>query len=67
MPRDRAWKEAMGVRVFEKMDAIDTAKITDAMKRYSINVSKERVCLKCHHHWDAPLDFGNFFASGLGN
>lgn len=65
--RNRAWKEAAGVRIFEKMDAKDTAQITAMMKQYSVNVSKERVCIKCHHRWEAPLDFGNFFASGLGN
>lgn len=64
--RNRAWREAMGVRLFEKMDAEDMAQISGMMKEYSVNASKERVCVKCHHRWEAPLDFANFFDSGLG-
>jgi hypothetical protein len=65
-PVDGTWKATYGTRFFEKMDAVDTASLNDIMKRYSINVSRERVCMKCKTHFDAPIDLNGFFASGLG-
>lgn len=64
-PVDGTWKSAFGTRLFEKMDASDTAELNEIMKRYSINVSKERICMKCKTHFDAPIDLNGFFASGL--
>lgn len=64
-PVDGSWKSAFGTRLFEKMDAEDIAALNDEMKRYSINVSRERICMKCKTHWDAPIDLNGFFASGL--
>jgi hypothetical protein len=65
-PADASWKATYGTRLFEKMDAADMASLNDMMKRYSINVSRERICMKCKTHWDAPIDLNGFFASGLG-
>jgi len=63
---DASWKATFGIRLFEKMDADDTAELNDIMKRYSVNVTRERICMKCKTHWDAPIDLNGFFASGLG-
>lgn len=64
--RDGSWKSVMGITVFEHMKLKDLEKITSAMKKYSINVEVERVCMKCKTRWKAPLDLNGFFASGLG-
>lgn len=65
-PVDGTWRSAFGPRVFEKMDPADTAEINDIMARHSINVTRERVCMKCKTRWDALVDLSSFFASGLG-
>lgn len=62
---DATWKATYGTRLFEKMDAEDMAMLNEEMKRYSINVTRERICMKCKTHFDAPIDLNGFFASGL--
>lgn len=64
-PIGATWKSTFGIRLFEKMDANDMATLNDEMKRYSINVTRERICMKCKTHFDAPIDLNGFFASGL--
>lgn len=63
--RDGPWKMVLGSKLIEMMDSFDLAEIGDRMKRYSVNVEKERVCMKCHTRWMAPIDFNGFFGSGL--
>ena len=64
-PCDGTWKATFGTRLFEKMDATDMATINEEIKRFSINVTRERICMKCKTHFDAPIDLNGFFASGL--
>lgn len=63
--RNFAWKTSFGITLFEKMDSDDLMAISDKIQENSINVKKERICMKCHAHWDAPIDLSSFFASGL--
>ena len=62
---DQNWRATRGDMVYRKMSVRDQAKITAAMKRYSIEVKKERVCIKCKNRWEAEIDLRNFFESGL--
>lgn len=64
---DSNWRSTRGDMVYKKMSVRDLAKITSAMKRYSIEVKKERVCMKCKNRWSAEVDLRNFFVSGLTN
>jgi len=64
-PVDANWKTSFGDFLFKKMSVRDNAKINAEMKRYSINMTKERVCMKCKNHFEAEIDLRSFFASGL--
>jgi hypothetical protein len=54
-----------GDLVFAKMQARTINTISQAVYENSLGNKIERVCLKCHNRWEAPLNLSNFFASGL--
>lgn len=66
-PVDANWRMSRGDLIYKRMSVRDLATLSDAMKKHSINMKKERVCMKCKTHWDAEVDLRGFFASGLSS
>jgi hypothetical protein len=64
-PVENRWRNQWGDLVFAKMPGKEINKISMEINSTQIGKDIERVCLKCHHKWTAPLNLSNFFASGL--
>lgn len=62
---DDKYRNRFGDLLFAKMPAMTFNKISRAVYENSLGNTIERVCLKCHHRWSAPLNLTNFFSSGL--
>jgi hypothetical protein len=62
---DDKYRNKFGDLIFAKMPAMTFNKISRAVYENSLGNTIERVCLKCHHRWTAPLNMTNFFSSGL--
>jgi hypothetical protein len=62
---DDKYRNRFGDLLFAKMPAKTFNKISQAVYENNLGGDIERVCLKCHHRWSAPLNLSNFFSSGL--
>lgn len=62
---DDKYRNKFGDLIFAKMPAMTFNKISRSVYENSLGNKIQRVCLKCHHRWEAPLNLSNFFSSGL--
>lgn len=64
-PVTAAWRSTYGDLIFQRMLVRDSIALNREMKRYSLQTSVERVCMKCRKRWSSEIDLRGFFASGL--
>jgi hypothetical protein len=62
---DQKFRNKFGEMVFSKMSSNQINKVSKRVYRDQIGNNMERVCLKCHHRWEAPLNLSGFFNSGV--
>jgi hypothetical protein len=63
---DKKWKNEWGTWLYDKIDYTDSKRIQAEMRKYGTKTSVERTCRHCGKKWEAEVDTGSFFASGLG-
>ena len=66
VPVDRKWKNEWGTWLYDRLDFADTRKVREEVQRYGLKSTIEKRCPKCKKVWEAEVDTGSFFASGLG-
>jgi hypothetical protein len=59
------WSYTLADIVFADMPLNTINRITRRLMEHAFGQNIERVCMKCHNRWTAPLNLNNFFASGL--
>lgn len=59
------WKGTYGMLMMNKIYPRDLSIISNAIKKYGIQKTKQRTCIECGKVWEAPLNTSNFFVSGL--
>lgn len=62
---DKKWKNEWGTWLYDRIDFSDSKKIKSEMRKYGTKSTVERVCRYCGRKWEAEVDTGSFFASGL--
>lgn len=62
---DKKWQNEWGTWLYDRIDYSDSRKIQAEMRKYGTKATVERVCRACGRKWEAEVDTGSFFASGL--
>lgn len=62
---DRKWQGEWGQMVYERMTKSDMIAIQKEVRKYGLKTTVKRICHQCGKEWDAEVDTGSFFASGL--
>jgi len=64
-PVDDRWRTRWGMMLFERMDILDINSLTKIIRSKGQQTTLIKNCPKCGKSWEAEVDTGRFFASGL--